>query len=202
MQLTKHLKLQYSNIISIFIKTIQTFVVSYKRAKWLFWRRGSAGHLKLLCEPDLSGLYPGPGNPCFQSQFFIGPRILPISSAKPTERVMYVHIYKSTINVRTKKNKTKSKKSRVHYANLDFSHIHFSYINVLSFLSFSGLTRHFTCLFFYFFIIHNGRLAVIFLFTDRQIRIRHIPQCNFLLSKEIISTSLKKQNTINAQLQK
>lgn len=68
----------------IFIKTIQTFVVSYKRAKWLFWRSRS--------EPDLSGLYPGPGNPCFQSQFFIGPRIFPISSAKPTERVLYLHI--------------------------------------------------------------------------------------------------------------
>lgn len=53
-----------------------------------------------------------------------------------------------------------------------------------------------------FFIIHNGRLAVIFLFTERQIRIRHIPQCNFLLLKEMISTSLKKKITINAQLQK
>lgn len=35
----------------------------------------------------------------------------------------------------------------------------------------------------FFFIIHNGRLAVIFLFTDRQIRIRHIPQCDFFLFK-------------------
>lgn len=48
---------------------------------------------------------------------------------------------------------------------------------------------------FNFFRIHNGRLAVISLFTDRQIRIRHIPQCNFLLSKEMISTSLKKKKT-------
>lgn len=35
----------------------------------------------------------------------------------------------------------------------------------------------------YLFIIHNGRLAVIFLFTVRQILIRHRPQCFSLPSK-------------------
>lgn len=36
---------------------------------------------------------------------------------------------------------------------------------------------------FIFFIIHNGRLAVIFLVTIRQILIRHRPQCYSLPSK-------------------
>lgn len=73
---------------------------------------------------------------------------------------------------------------------------------VLSFYLFSRLTRHFICLIFMFFIIHNGRLAVIFLFSERQIRIRHIPQCNFLLLKGNDFYFFEKKITINSQLQK
>lgn len=41
---------------------------------------------------------------------------------------------------------------------------------------------------FNFPIIHNGRLAVIVLLIDRQFLIRHIPRCDFLPLKEMIST--------------
>lgn len=65
--------------------------------------------------------------------------------------------------------------------------------SVLSFF-FPRLTRHFKCLSLIFFlIIHNGRLAVIVLFINRQILIRHIPQCNFPPLKEMFSTFLKKK---------
>lgn len=67
------------------------------------------------------------------------------------------------------------------------------------FIFFSGVTRHFKCL--TFFIIHNERLAVIALFIDRQILIRHIPQHNFIPSMEMISTFWKKKS-ITALLQK
>ena len=59
-----------------FIKTIQTFVVSYKIAKWLFWQTGSAEHYVHHSEPNLPGLEAGSGNPCFKSNFFIGPSCL------------------------------------------------------------------------------------------------------------------------------
>lgn len=136
--------------------------------------------MKLRTEPDLSGLSPGPRNPCFQSQFFIGSRILSISSANPTERVLYLHIiYKRTIDVEKKNQRKVECISQIFRLFL---------YKVLSFYLFSDLTRHFTG---FIFMFHNGRLAVIFLFTERQTRIRHIPQCCFLLLKEMISTSLK-----------
>lgn len=54
---------------------------------------------------------------------------------------------------------------------MTFSIIIFFNINV--YVNFTGLTKHLACVFF--FIINNGRLAVIFLFSDRQVLLRHIP---------------------------